>query len=131
MENEIFLVSNHEFLLLAASVGIESLYGFDLQPELLEKQEAIYSLQELTSKGWLCVEHGTFFPTGKIQEIFKRIKNAETIVEVHKKSGKRCILYISDCTIFVAESMRRNDMYEVSAYSTDDIWLNLQEEGWI
>lgn len=131
MENEIFLISSHEFLLLAASSGIKSLYGFDLQPELLEKQEAIYLLQELTNKGWVKVEQGRFSPKGKMGEIFKRIKHAETIIEVHKKSGRRCILYIADYAIWVAESLRRTGIYEVSVCQIQSTWLKFQEEGWV
>lgn len=131
MEHVIYLITETEFILLASAAGIESLYGFELQSEKLSRADSIFALQELTGRQYMEVTQSGFKPMEIMAEIFAVIKEASSILEVHKKSGKTCILYIGDQTVYVAKSSRRKGIFEVGTMSVEDTWGFLEEEGWI
>lgn len=131
MEQTTYLITEREFLLLAAAAGIDSLYGFELKAEAMDRENSIYTLQELTGKLYMEATENGFKPAGVMDEIFSVIKDAVTVLEVHKKSGKTCILYIGDQSVHVAKSARREETFEIGMIPFGKTWDFLVEEGWI
>jgi len=129
--NKVYLLSKHDFLLLAAAAGMKGVYGFELDVESLERGDSIQILQDLTARKYMQVVDGKFVPVNEMAEIFGQIKEAETTLEVRKSSGKKCIVYIYDEGVLVSPSMRRKDMFEVMMMDKAQIWQHLQDEGWI
>lgn len=129
--NKVYLLSKHDFLLLAAAAGMKGVYGFELDVESLERGDSIQILQDLTARKYMQVVDGKFVPVNEMAEIFGQIKEAETTLEVRKSSGKKCIVYIYDEGVMVSPSMRRKDMFEVMMIDKAQIWQHLQDEGWI
>lgn len=129
--NRVYLLTKHEFLLLAATAGIQRLYGFDMKAEALGQEEAVYVLHSLTKRNYLQVVNEKFVLSEEMKTVFEHIKKAETVLDVHKSSGRSCILYIGGTTIKVAEAMRRKDMFEVMQIPLKDVWNHLLEEEWI
>ena len=131
MIDKVNLLTNDEFILLAAAAGMSKLYGFDMNPEQLQRDEAIYVLQGLTQKGFIVSNGQNFSLIGEMKIIFEQIKECDSYIEVHKKSGRKCMLYIGTETIKVAQSMKRPQIYELMKIETAKVWRNLMDEGWI
>lgn len=130
-ENKVYLFTKHEFLLLAAASGIHRLYGFDMEAEKLEQETAVYMLQNLNQKGFLQAVEDKFVLKKEIALLFEWIKSAEAVMEVHKSNGRSCIVYMGSMAVKVSQSLRRKDTFEVMAVPAAEIWVSLQEEGWI
>lgn len=131
MNDTTYLITESEFVVLAAAADMQSLYGFELHADKLNREKSVYTLQELLKKGYVQTTENGFLPVGIISDIFANIRDAKTTVEVHKKSGKAGILYVGDQTVHVARSLRRTDTYEVGIIPFAETWRFLIEEGWI
>lgn len=131
MDNKVYLLTNREFVLLAAVTGIRKLYGFEMKADAMEQEEAIYELHGLAKKNYLTVKGDGFILSEEMNGLFSRIRDADTIMDVHKLSGRSCILYVGSRVVKVSQSMRREDVYEVMLLEQDEVWKHLKEEGWI
>ena len=131
MENKVYLLTNREFVLLAAVAGIRKLYGFEMKADEMAQEEAIYELHNLAKKNYLKVVDGSFTFTEEMNGLFSQIRDADTTMDVHKASGRSCILYVGNRVVKVSPSMRRADVYEVMLLEQDEVWKHLKEEGWI
>ena len=130
-ENKVYLFTGHEFLLLAAAKGIQRIYGFEMKAEELEQEDAVYLLQSLTQRNYLKTENEKFVLSEEVEAVFDVIKNAETMMDVHKSSGRSCVIYLERYGVKVSQSLRRKDTFEVMLLPVADVWGYLQEEGWI
>lgn len=131
MEEKVYIFSKEEFLILAAASGIREMYGFDLSGVSQEKDELLLSMQKLATKGYLYSEGEKFLVQEPVKSIFLQIKDEQTTIDVHKRSGKKCIVYIGDFGVRVSPSVQRKGMLEVQSIALDEIWNFLREEGWI
>lgn len=130
MEDRVFIFSKEEFMVLAAASGIRQMYGFAIGEEI-EEQKAVLTMQRLAEKGLLLSIDGAFQIQEPAASLFLQIKDAKTTIEIHKRSGRSCIVYIGERGVKVAASQRRRGMLEVQGISTKDLWRFLTEEGWI
>ncbi|MCD8157243.1 MAG: hypothetical protein LUD53_07460 [Clostridiales bacterium] len=131
MENRNYLLTNTEFVLVAAAVGITALRGFDMGMDDMNREQVVLAMQELTRRGLLENPGDGFVAAGEIGDIFAVIRDADTTLEVHKKSGRSCMFYIGKEAVKVVPSARREDTYEVSRLPVDMVWQHMLEEGWI
>lgn len=130
MNEKVFLFSKEEFVMLAAATGIREMYGFSLG-ENIEEPKALQAMQKLSEKGLLLSIDGKFQVQDPVAGIFTQIRNVKTTIDVHKRSGKKCIIYIDEIGVKVSFSARREGVLEVQAIALNDIWKHLNEEGWI
>lgn len=130
MNEKVFLLSKEEFVMLAAASGIRQMYGFSIAEEI-EEEKALQAMQKLSEKGLLLSIDGKFQVQEPAAGIFRQIKEEKTILDVHKKSGKKCIVYLGEFGVKVSMSARREGMLEVQAIPLNEIWKYLTEEGWI
>ncbi len=130
MENRILIISSKEYVLLAATAGMHHMYGFDMEADSISHAEAVMSLQDLTNKGYIKSNGDKFIIVGEMKLIFSIITNSRTMMDIHKKSGRKCIIYIYNEAVKVSESLRRPSYYELSRIPLEDIWNNLTDEGW-
>lgn len=131
MKDKIYLIEKNEFLLLAAAAGITKIYGFNIQTDDLTYEDNLLNLQGLVTKEYIVVENEKFILSSELCNIFAIIKDAQTYMDVHKKSGRKCIIYISDKAVKVSQSMRRNEVFEVNLVDNSDVWKLLVDDGWI
>lgn len=131
MEGKVYIFSKEEFLILAAVSGIEEMYGFDVAGVGEETEELLLNMQKLVTKGYLSAEEEKFQVQEPVKGIFRQIKDVQTTIDVHKRSGKKCIVYIGDFGVRVSPSSQRKGRLEVQSIALDNIWNFLQEEGWI
>ena len=131
MEDKVYIFSKEEFLILAAASGIQEMYGFDMTGVGEENGELLLNMQKLVTKGYLYAVGEKFLIQEPIKSIFLQIKDVQTTIDVHNRSGKKCIVYIGDFGVRVSPSSRRKGMLEVQSIDLNDIWKFLQEEGWI
>lgn len=130
MDNIGFLFSRQEFMVLSAVSGIEKMYGFSME-EKVEEQEILQAMQALTARNMLGSFDGIFQVQEPVRELFQQIKDAKTMLDVHKRSGKKCILYIGQFSVQVSALPNREGMLHVQKISNRDVWNFLTEEGWI
>lgn len=130
MDNRVYLFSGKEFMVLAAASGIEKMYGFSLE-EKMEDQEVLLTMQALTVRNLLSSQNGRFQVQESVKELFQQIRDAKTMMDVHKRSGKKCILYIGDFSVLVSASPTREDVLSVQKIPNKEVWNFLTEEGWI
>ena len=130
MNDKVYVFSKEEFMLLAAASGIRQMYGFSLNIDA-DEQSAIFAMQELVKKGCLLSVNGKFEVQEPIAELFLQMKDAKTTIDVHKRSGKKCIIYIDECGIKVSVSERRERILQIQKLMLGEIWEHLKEEGWI
>lgn len=130
MDNIGFLFSRQEFMVLSAVSGIEKMYGFSME-EKVEEQEVLQAMQALTARNMLGSFDGIFQVQEPVRELFQQIKDAKTMLDVHKRSGKKCILYIGQFSVQVSALPNREGMLHVQKISNRDVWNFLTEEGWI
>lgn len=130
MQDKVFIFSKEEFMILAAVSRIRQMYGFSLREDI-EEQEVVLTMQKLTEKGLLFSDGGKFQLPEMIENMFLQIKNVKTTIDVHKRSGRKCIIYIGDCGVKVSVSRNRDEMLEIQCIPIDEIWRCLTEEGWI
>ncbi|MBR6478078.1 MAG: hypothetical protein IKS85_06490 [Lachnospiraceae bacterium] len=128
--DKVWLFTEEEFLILASACGIKSLFGFPIDMEKFSREDAIYSVQELRQRGLLEVGE-TMYPTEEMQEIFGNIRDAQSYVEVRKKSGRTCVIYIDKIAVKVSKSMRREGTFEVITTEVSKVWDHLTDEGWV
>lgn len=131
MEEKVYIFSKEEFLILAAASGIQEMYGFDMSEVEDEPQELLLNMQKLVNKGYLYTEGEKFLVQEPVKNMFLQIKDVQTTIDVHKRSGKKCIIYIGDYGVRVSPSFQRKGKLEVQSITLNDIWNFLQEEGWI
>ena len=131
MEEKVYIFSKEEFLILAAATGVQEIYGFEMSGAGEETQELLLNMQKLVTKGYLYTEEEKFLVQEPVKNMFLQIKNVQTTIDVHKRSGKKCIVYIGDFGVRVSPSLQRKGMLEVQSIALNDIWNFLQEEGWI
>ena len=60
-----------------------------------------------------------------------QIIEAKTTIDVHKRSGKKCIVYMGKFCVKVSNARRGNGLFAVQAVPLGEIWNHLTEEGWI
>lgn len=128
---EVILVSAQEYVLLSASAGMKEMYGFDMHADQMSEEEVVLALQALSQRGFVESDGGKIILKNKAKQLFEQIRDADTMMDIHKKSGRKCILYIADYVVKVAQSLRRQDKYELSMIDKNGIWTHLQEEGWV
>lgn len=130
MENKVFVFSKEEFTILAATAGIYRIYGFPIAEDM-DREKAVIVMQELVTKGYLSSIDGKFLLQEPVAKLFQQIKDVKTMLDVHKRSGRKCIIYMNDAGTKISVSQRREDCFEVQMLSLDDVWKHLTEEGWI
>lgn len=130
MQDKVHIFSKEEFMVLAAAAGISQIYGFPLREDMGE-QEAILVMQKLTEKGFLLSVDGKFQLQEMMADVMAQIKAVKTTIDVHKRSGRSCIVYIGDYGVKVSASTVRDGMLEVQSIPLNEIWTCLTEEGWI
>ena len=130
MQDKVHIFSKEEFMVLAAAAGISQIYGFPLREDIGE-QETVLVMQKLTEKGFLFSVDGKFQLQEMIADVMAQIKAVKTTIDVHKRSGRSCIVYIGDYGVKVSESTVREGMLELQSIPLKEIWTCLTEEGWI
>lgn len=130
MEDKVLIFSKEEFMVLAAASGIRQMYGFSIDAGM-DDQTAVLVMQELAGKGLLLSIEGMFQIQEPAASLFSQIKEAKTVIDVHKRSGKKCIVYIGDFGVKVSVCERREGMLKVQKLPLGEIWEHLTEEGWI
>ncbi|MBS6395733.1 MAG: hypothetical protein KH452_01095 [Clostridiales bacterium] len=131
MKEQVYLLEQGEFLFLAAAPGIQRLYGFELKTEELKRESALLLLQDLTAKGYLSVMEEHMQTTEPLRSMFLQMEEAETVMEIHKKSGRTCIIYLGAGAVRVSRSLCRNKRLELQRIPREEVWFYLNEEGWI
>lgn len=76
-----WILQETEFLILAAAMGIENIYGIRPQQEPGES-EVMYAVHEMTGKGILLFENGVFFVREPYRSAFLTINTAKRILAV-------------------------------------------------
>lgn len=131
MKEKVLILTEGEFLFLAAACGIRTIYGFELESVPVDTENMLQNLQKLTEKRLLFSENGSFRLQDPAKKIFEQIKDVKSTIEIHKRSGRSCIVYIGDCGVKVSFSENRYKMLEVQVIPINEIWNFLTEEGWI
>lgn len=131
MRDKVYLLTIQEFLLLLAAADIRELYGFTFDEELPEREEGLAILQGLTSRGFLTAQGDRFVPVGEIRPALEALKRAKTVIDVHKQSGRSCLLYLGEDCVRLSRSLRREGLLELQRLEPDHVWAWLQEEGWV
>ncbi len=130
MGDQVFIFSKEEFLILAAASGIHRMYGFTMREEPSERK-AVLAMQGLSERKILLSVNDVFQVQEPVAALFRQIKEAKTTIDVHKRSGRKCIIYIGEWGVKVAISRQRPEMLEVQKIPIGQIWRFLTEEGWI
>lgn len=131
MKDTVIVLSKEEFLLLAAAVGIRQMYGFSVADVSGNDQDMVLSMQKLAEKNMIVSIDGKFEATEPVRSLFLQIKDAKTTLDVHKRSGRKCIVYIGEFGVKVSISQRRQSALEIQRVPNSEIWTHLTEEGWI
>ena len=131
MKDTVIVLSKEEFLLLAAAAGIRQMYGFSVADVSSDDQNIILSMQKLAEKNMLVSIDGKFEVLEPLRSLFLQIKDAKTTLDVHKRSGRKCIVYIGEFGVKVSVSQRRQSSLEIQKILNRDIWSHLTEEGWL
>jgi hypothetical protein len=66
-----------------------------------------------------------------MQNIFGTIREPNTTLEIRKKSGRSCLVYLDKYAVKVSKSMRRGNTFEVMLTEVDQVWNFLMDEGWV
>lgn len=130
MDGRVFIFSKEEFMVLAAASGIRQMYGFAVDEDL-DDQNAVQVMQKLAGKGQILSLEGRFQVQEPVSSLFLQIKDAKTTIDVHKRSGKKCIVYMGEFAVKVSLSRRGKGMLEVQGMALSEVWKHLTEEGWI
>lgn len=129
--DKVFLLSKEEFMILAAAFGIRRMYGFSMESVRPDDQTVIQCMQNLMKREMLLSVDGKFQVLEPLASYFEQIRDEKTTVDVHKRSGRNCIVYINDFGVKVSISQRRPEMLEIQRIETGEIWKYLTDEGWI
>lgn len=128
--DKVIILTEQEVVLLAAANGMKKMFGFAVADTETKPDEIIYVMQKLVQNGYLEGKE-KFVLTPEIKRIFDLIENAQTILEVHKHSGRKCLIYVGSISVKVALSLRRRNCYEITEIPLNDVWKHLTDEGWI
>ena len=128
--DKIWLFTEEEFLVLAAACGVKKIFGYAIDAEKMKRENIIYSIQGLQQRGLLEISD-SIRATKEIQDIFNVISEPNTMLEVRKKSGRSCLIYLDKYAVKVSRSMRRENTFEVMLTEVDQVWNNLMDEGWV
>lgn len=131
MSDMVYLFTHQEFALLLAAAGIRRMYGYGISPEPPDRENALRMLQMLSRKGYLTANGERFVLSGEMKPIFDQMGEAESVLEVHKASGRSCLLYLGRGCVRLSGSLRRPEILELQRLDPDHVWEWLEEEGWI
>jgi len=128
--DKIWLFSEEEFLVLAAACEVKSIFGYAIDMEKIKRENIIYSIQGLQQRGLLEISD-SIRATKEMQNIFGTIREPNTTLEIRKKSGRSCLVYLDKYAVKVSKSMRRGNTFEVMLTEVDQVWNFLVDEGWV
>ena len=131
MNDIVYLLTHQEFALLLAAAGIRRIHGYGISPKPPDREDALHMLQILSRKGYLTGSGEQFVLSGEMKQIFAQIQDAASVLEVHKASGRSCLLYLGKGCVRLSGSLRRPEILELQRLDPDDVWEWLIEEGWI
>ncbi len=90
-----YCFTEQEFLILASSLGIRSLYGFKPQEPLRTDDKELYQqFFRMTKKGFLAASEDGYLVVPEIRELFSYLKKSEsviTICDVDDRFPEKCI----------------------------------------
>ena len=87
---ELFILQEAEFQILAGAIGLKRVYG--IKPEtVLDETNTMYTIHEMTRKGILLQDEKGLFITEPYRTAFTVMKEAKQIVTAEgEKTGERC-----------------------------------------
>lgn len=125
---ELFILSQTEFQILAASRGIRRFFGVKSNV-VLDETMVLYQIHEMAQRGILS-QNGEGF---EIQETYRNlmdgIKNATKLLvisDTHDTNGNVCI-YMGEKIVCLEESPRDEDSLRLGIYEGDDLFQVLRD----
>lgn len=129
---EILILQQLEFEILAAAVGIKSIYGLQSQIEMNEKN-VLYHMHEMVQNGILRAENQSF----RIEEPFRTaiigIKEADRLLSVRaEKDFKRnCCFYLGEKLVTLEESESDEHAIRIGIYERENFWKVMEERDFV
>lgn len=132
MTEVVYLLTYEEFILLLAAAEIRTLYGFQFELQPPDRENSLQLLKELCLKGYLISDGKEFKAAGEMRQVLTRLREAKTVLEVHKTSGRGCFFYVGETeSIRLSKSLRRKEILELQCIRTEEVWKWMMEEGWV
>ena len=130
--NKKYCFTDQEFLILAGSLGIKSLYGFKpTEPVRKQEREVYQQLFKMTKKGFLEAVEDGYLVVPDIRELFRYMKDSRSVISVCAADDsfpEKCI-YTGDNAVLVEPGGLQGRYFKCSYDLPDQICDQLCENG--
>jgi len=129
---EILILQQTEFRILAAIVNLNKVYG--IRPkEVLDEKEFMYGVHEMAAKGILKKEAEKFSIQDPYKTMILSIRDAQKILAVAgngNEVGKTCF-YFGEKLIVMEESMQDDAALRIGVFNREDFYTLLEEKAFL
>lgn len=130
--NKRYCFTDQEFLILAGSLGIKSLYGFKpTEPVRRQERELYQQLFRMTKKGFLEVLEDGYLVVPDIRELFRHMRNARSVISVcavDDSFPEKCV-YTGDKAVLVESGGLQGRYFKCSYDMPEQIRDQICEDG--
>lgn len=129
---EILILQQTEFQILAAAVNFTKIYG--IRPESFPDESAfMYGVHEMVQKGILKEQNEKFVLQEPYRTAFLSMKDAETIlaVESHADAVGNSCFYFGEKLITLEESLQDEAAFRIGVSNKEDLYELLEEKGFL
>ncbi len=129
---EILILQQTEFQILAAIVNLNKVYGIQPKEELDEKL-FMYGVHEMTEKGILKKENGKFAIQEPYRTVMLSIRNAENVLAVTGKTDEtgNTGFYFGEKLIVLEESIQDAAALRIGVFEPEDLYTLLEEKEFL
>lgn len=128
------ILSNREFSLIAASAGLDGIFGIFTEDDDIDEYEVYRTLNSLVQKGIIKNDGNKFIPEEMIKDFINVIKNAECAMAVYPPYDNLPVkfCYLNGEKILVTEPCATGeDLYKLYLTDKEEFVLLLKNEGYL
>lgn len=130
--NKKYCFTDQEFLILAGSLGIKSLYGLKpIEPVKRQERELYQQFFKMTKKGFLEASQEGYLVAPDIRELFRYLKEAESVIVICAMDDsfpEKCV-YLGEKAVLIEPGGLLGKYFKCSYDMPKQIRSLLSEEG--
>ena len=130
--NKKYCFTDQEFLIIAGSLGIKSLYGLKpIEPVKKQERELYQQFFRMTKKGFLEASEDGYLVTPDIRELFRYLKEAESMMVIcalDDSFPEKCV-YLGEKAVLIEPGGLLGKYFKCSYDAPEQIRSLLGEDG--
>ena len=123
---ELFILQEIEFQILAGAMGIKRVYGIKPETEL-DETNTMYTIHEMTGKGILLQDEKGLYITEPYRTALQIMKNADQILTVAGEKPGECCFYFGEKIVSLESSRQDKNAVKIGLFEREMLCGKLQD----